>query len=101
MVTADDKEAATAFKTQGNKAFSNHDWLGAIDFYSKAIEKDDTEPSFYCNRAQANIKLETYGYAIADATKALELDKNYIKVSLSQHRVCSAADLCRLTGDVR
>lgn len=29
---------------------------------------------------QANIKLEQYGYAIADATKAIELDSKYAKV---------------------
>ena len=29
---------------------------------------------------QANIKLEQYGYAIADAAKAIELDSNYAKV---------------------
>ena len=29
---------------------------------------------------QANIKLEAYGYALADATKAIELDPNYVKV---------------------
>jgi serine/threonine-protein phosphatase 5 len=81
MVTADDKAAATALKTQGNKAFSSHDWPAAIDFYTQAIEKDDTEPSFWCNRAQANIKVENYGYTVADCTKAIELDKNYIKVS--------------------
>ena len=80
MVTADEKSEATALKTQGNKAFAGHDWPTAIEFYTKAIDKNDTDPSFFCNRAQANIKLEAYGYAIADASKALELDKNYIKV---------------------
>lgn len=30
---------------------------------------------------QAQIKLEAFGFAIADATKALELDPNYVKVS--------------------
>lgn len=29
---------------------------------------------------QANIKLEAHGFAIVDATKALELDPSYIKV---------------------
>lgn len=29
---------------------------------------------------QANIKLEQYGYAIADAAKAIELDNSYAKV---------------------
>jgi serine/threonine-protein phosphatase 5 len=84
MVTATDQEEATALKLKGNKAFSQHDWPLAIEYYSQAIEKNDTDPSFYCNRAQANIKLEAYGYAVADATKAIELDKNYIKVYL-QH----------------
>ncbi|KAF2722152.1 putative Serine/threonine protein phosphatase 5, partial [Polychaeton citri CBS 116435] len=31
------------------------------------------------NRAQANIKLEAYGYAVADATKAIELDSAFVK----------------------
>jgi serine/threonine-protein phosphatase 5 len=77
-----DKAAASALKAKGNQAFAAHDWPSAVDYYTKAIEKYDAEPSFYCNRAQANIKLEAYGYAIADATKAIELDKDYIKVGL-------------------
>ena len=78
-ISPEDKTAATALKAQGNKAFAGHDWLGAVDFYTQAIEKY-ADPSFYCNRAQANIKLEAYGYAVADATKAIDLDKDYIKV---------------------
>lgn len=30
---------------------------------------------------QAQIKLEAFGFAIADATKALELDADYVKVN--------------------
>jgi serine/threonine-protein phosphatase 5 len=73
-------EEATALKLKGNAAFAAHDWLKAVDYYSQAIEANDQDPSFYCNRAQAHIKLESYGYAIADATKAIELDGSYIKV---------------------
>lgn len=80
MASATDKAEATAFKVKGNKAFQEHDWPTAIDYYTKAIEKYPYDPSFFCNRAQANIKLEAYGYAVADATKAIELDKDYIKV---------------------
>ena len=32
------------------------------------------------NTEKANIKSEAYGYAIADATKAIELDPNFVKV---------------------
>lgn len=49
---ATDREAATALKTQGNKAFAQHEWPAAVNFYTQAIEKYDKEPSFYCNRAQ-------------------------------------------------
>ncbi|KAK6833659.1 hypothetical protein PG987_008353 [Apiospora arundinis] len=74
-----DIDKAVAFKNDGNKAFSAHDWPKAIDLYSKAIELNDKEPTFYTNRAQANIKSEAYGYAIADATKAIELNPKLVK----------------------
>lgn len=80
MATAEDRAAATALKDKGNNAFKEHDWPGAIDFYSQAIVKNDSDPVFYSNRAQAQIKLEAYGYAVADASKAIELDPNFVKV---------------------
>ena len=80
MTTANPlRSEAVALKDKGNQAFKDHDWPKAIDFYSKAIDKYDKDPAFYSNRAQANIKLEAYGYAIADATKALELDPANVK----------------------
>ncbi|KAB8237636.1 protein serine/threonine phosphatase PPT1 [Aspergillus alliaceus] len=78
-MASSDLEAATALKVQGNKAFAQHEWPAAVDFYTQAIAKYDREPSFFSNRAQAHIKLEAYGFAIADATKALELDPAYTK----------------------
>lgn len=45
-------ERATAFKNEGNKAFQKHDWPAAVDFYNKAIELNDTEPTYFTNRAQ-------------------------------------------------
>ena len=93
------KEESVELKAKGNKYFASHEWLNAIDSYTKAIELYDQDPSYYCNRAQvilskipyflnltnsrdiqANIKLEQYGYAIADAAKAIELDSGYAKV---------------------
>ena len=43
---------AVELKNKGNEAFKNHDWAGAVAFYTQAIEKYDQEPSFYTNRAQ-------------------------------------------------
>ncbi len=45
-------EDATALKQKGNKAFQAHDWPAAVDFYTQAIQANDKDPSFYCNRAQ-------------------------------------------------
>jgi len=84
-----DKAAATALKQKGNKAFAEHDWPSAVEFYTKAIDKYNGDPSFFCNRAQANIKLEAYGYAIADATAAIDLNKDYVKVGCVLHIIFS------------
>jgi serine/threonine-protein phosphatase 5 len=47
-------EDAIDFKNQGNKAFAAHDWVKAIESYTKAIELDPTQASFYTNRAQVH-----------------------------------------------
>ena len=47
-------EDANALKQKGNKAVAAHEWLNAIEFYTQAIELNDKDPTFYCNRAQAS-----------------------------------------------
>lgn len=54
-VSEDDKAKAVALKNQGNDAFKKHDWPTAIDFYTQAIDIDDTEPTYFANRAQVRI----------------------------------------------
>ncbi|KAI1262549.1 protein phosphatase 5 [Xylariaceae sp. FL1019] len=78
-MASDALEKATAFKNDGNKAFAAHDWNKAVELYSKAIELNDKEPTYYTNRAQAHIKSEAFGYAIADATSAIELNPGMVK----------------------
>jgi len=55
------QERAVALKNEGNKAFSRHDWTAAIDYYSKAIELNDKEPTFWANRAQMCVTLPGSG----------------------------------------
>jgi serine/threonine-protein phosphatase 5 len=43
---------ATELKNKGNAAFKKQDWPAAVEWYTKAIEAYDQEPSFYTNRAQ-------------------------------------------------
>jgi serine/threonine-protein phosphatase 5 len=51
----------------------------AIELYTKAIECNPNEASYYGNRSFAYIKSEFYGYALQDANKSIELDPKYIK----------------------
>lgn len=52
----------------------------AVELYSKAIELNECVAAYYGNRSFAYLKLESYGFALADASKALELDSLYVKV---------------------
>ena len=80
MTTDQSQKEAVALKDKGNDAFKKHDWPSAIEFYTQAIDKDDTQAAFYSNRAAANLKVEAYGYAIADATHAIDRDPKNVKV---------------------
>lgn len=55
-------------------------YAGAVNLYSKAIDISSDNPVYWANRAFAHIKLEEYGSAVADATKAIEVDPSYAKV---------------------
>jgi len=73
--------SALEYKKSGNKAFKNNDFTTAILFYTKAIEQseENNEPAgvYYNNRAFAHFKLESYGAAVQDATRAIE--NNFFK----------------------
>lgn len=51
----------------------------AIALYTEAIEKNPNNAVFYANRSISNLRLENFGYALNDASKAIELDKSYTK----------------------
>lgn len=59
--------------------FSEKDYENAIKYYTEAVELNPSNAIYYSNRSLAYLRTECYGYALADATKALEIDKNYIK----------------------
>uniref|UniRef100_A0A8C1PX41 Serine/threonine-protein phosphatase n=1 Tax=Cyprinus carpio TaxID=7962 RepID=A0A8C1PX41_CYPCA len=59
--------------------FKNKDYENAIKYYTEALELNPSNAIYYSNRSLAYLRTECYGYALVDATRALELDKNYIK----------------------
>uniref|UniRef100_A0A8C1PG04 Serine/threonine-protein phosphatase n=1 Tax=Cyprinus carpio TaxID=7962 RepID=A0A8C1PG04_CYPCA len=54
-------------------------FINAIKYYTEALELNPSNAIYYSNRSLAYLRTECYGYALGDATRALELDKNYIK----------------------
>jgi serine/threonine-protein phosphatase 5 len=71
QVDADVMARANALKDQGNAYLTQGKYTLAAERYSEAIELVPTA-IFLSNRAQALIKLESYGLAIADANEALK-----------------------------
>jgi len=63
--------------------FLDAEFSEAIEWYTQAIDVDVEDPKkqaiYYSNRAFAHIKLENYGFAIEDATRAISKDPNFAK----------------------
>lgn len=72
--------SAEGLKAHANEELKNANYAKAVELYTKAIEMDGSKAVFYANRAMAHTKCEAYGLAIADATRATELDPSYVKV---------------------
>ncbi|KAK1568205.1 hypothetical protein Q3G72_021673 [Acer saccharum] len=66
-------------KNLANEAFKAHKYAQAIDLYTQAIELNDQNAVYWANRSFAHTKLEEYGSAIQDASKAIEVDPKYLK----------------------
>jgi len=70
---------AEAAKERGNERLRAGDVDGALEEYSKAIELDASNHIYYSNRSAANLKLECYAAALADANRCIELAPRWAK----------------------
>ncbi|ONK66914.1 uncharacterized protein A4U43_C06F13420 [Asparagus officinalis] len=78
--TANSKfDRAEELKTSANEAFKANKFSQAIDLYTQAIELNSLNAVYWANRAFSHTKLEEYGSAIQDASKAIEIDPRYSK----------------------
>ncbi|CAG4957194.1 unnamed protein product [Colias eurytheme] len=78
-VSQEDLDAAEKFKNEANEYFKKQNYTIAIELYTKAIEKNPKSAVYYANRSICNLRLENFGYALTDASKAISLDKSYTK----------------------
>lgn len=79
MAANSDSERAEELKVLANEAFKANKFAQSIDLYSKAIDLNSQNAVYWANRAFAHTKLEEYGSAVQDATKAIEIDPTYSK----------------------
>ncbi|GAV76136.1 TPR_1 domain-containing protein/CS domain-containing protein/SGS domain-containing protein/TPR_11 domain-containing protein [Cephalotus follicularis] len=79
---------ASEFAEKAKEAFLDDEFILAVDLYSKAIDFDPNNPDFFVDRAQANIKLNNFTEAVADANKAIELDPMMAKAYLRKGIAC-------------
>lgn len=70
---------AEELKTQGNQKFKEAHFADAVSLYSMALDEAPNSALLLCNRSLAHLKLENYGYAEADASRAIQLEPTYIK----------------------
>ncbi|KAE8752791.1 hypothetical protein FOCC_FOCC000529 [Frankliniella occidentalis] len=87
------EKTSQLWKEEGNAAFKESDWVGAIQCYTKAIQltkEEGQEKSVYLkNRAAAYLKLGENENALSDCTAALDLVPNDPK---SLFRRCQALE---------
>lgn len=77
--TEEVKIEAEKCKNQGNTAMQQDKPEQAVIEYSKAIECDNSNPVYYCNRAASNNKLKNYKLALRDCQIAIRIDPHYAK----------------------
>ncbi|KAI8010400.1 Serine/threonine-protein phosphatase 5 [Camellia lanceoleosa] len=70
---------AEEIKLLANEAFKAHKYSQAIDLYTQAIELHSENTVYWANCAIAYARLEEYGSAIQDASRAIEVDPKYSK----------------------
>ncbi|KAF8650446.1 hypothetical protein AX16_005249 [Volvariella volvacea WC 439] len=79
VISEEDQAEAARIKKEANKAFTSHDFPTAARLYTEAIERNPRDPTLWCNRAYTRMKLEEFGYALSDASQAIDLDPAYAK----------------------
>ncbi|KAJ6402301.1 hypothetical protein OIU84_014400 [Salix udensis] len=73
---------------KAKEAFIDDHFELAVDLYTQAIALNPTNPDLFADRAQANIKLNNLTEAVADASRAIELDPSMAKAYLRKGIAC-------------
>jgi len=94
-----DEQEALKRKAQGNELFGQGKYLEAYEEYTEAIRfapiTEDFAKNlaiFYCNRGACCLELGKSEEAVADCTKAIELDPKYLKAFIRRGKAHEKLD---------
>nr|KYP38854.1 Suppressor of G2 allele of SKP1 isogeny [Cajanus cajan] len=79
---------ASDLEAKAKEAFVEDHYELAVDLLTQAIHHEPTKAELYADRAQANIKLNNFTEAVADANKAIELNPSLPKAYLRKGTAC-------------
>jgi len=79
QVCSEEKAEAEKLKTEGNTLLKSEKYHEALIKYTEAIEIDNRNAVFYCNRAAVHSKLGNHYQAIKDCQTAISIDPSYSK----------------------
>lgn len=87
-----------SWKALGNQAYQAGDFSLAVEHFSKAVEADPNNATFYCNRSLAYAALKDWISSLKDAKKAIQIDVKYVK---AHFRLCKALLMLQQWREVR
>ncbi|XP_065904749.1 small glutamine-rich tetratricopeptide repeat-containing protein alpha-like [Dysidea avara] len=82
-------KSAESYKLQGNVKLDSGDYAEAVELYTKAIEIDGNNATFFANRAAAHMYLQDYAKAKEDCKIAVEKNPGYAKAYHRLGRICA------------
>ncbi|CDS82019.1 related to tetratricopeptide repeat protein 2, dnajc7 [Sporisorium scitamineum] len=94
--SAEDKQQAQEYKTQGNQHFSSKRYSKAIDAFTSAYELDPTDSTFLTNRAAAKMSLKMYKSALSDCQLAKDIQAKQSKDGVAQPKTLIRLARCHL-----
>ncbi|KAI2660064.1 Small glutamine-rich tetratricopeptide repeat-containing protein beta [Labeo rohita] len=71
--------------TKWNNHMKEENYSSAVECYTKAIELDQRNAVYYCNRAAAHSKLGNYTEATGDCERAIAIDPSLALTSMSKY----------------
>jgi tetratricopeptide (TPR) repeat protein len=81
-----DSQKAIQFKNEGNEYFKKKEYQKAVESYTKAINLNPMDPSYYGNRAASYLGMKKYNKCIDDCNETLNIDPNFGKALMRKGR---------------